>query len=60
MPEGCQERFDFEFLVWIWNFPTRSRPKVLALLESHRQTKKVVRLRNQREVDEFVAQQLAA
>lgn len=60
MPAGCPERFDFKFLAWVWNFPARSRPKVLALLESHRGTKCVVRLRNRREIEEFVAQQLAA
>ena len=55
MPDGCQERFDFPFLLWVWNSPARSRPKVLALLEPYRQTKSVVHLRSQREVDEFVA-----
>ncbi len=60
LPEGCPERLDFEFMAWVWNFPTRSRRKVLELLETHRHTKNVVRLRNRREVDEFIAQQLAA
>jgi adenylate kinase family enzyme len=60
LPEGCPERFDFEFMAWVWNFPARSRQKVLALLESHSHTKRVVRLRSRREVDEFVAQQFAA
>ena len=60
LPEGCPERFDFAFMAWVWNFPTRSRQKVLALLESHRHTKRVVRLRSRREVDEFIAEQRAA
>jgi len=29
---GCPERFDWTFLKWVWNYPTRSRPKTLALL----------------------------
>jgi adenylate kinase family enzyme len=60
LPEGCPERLDFEFIAWVWTFPTRSRHKVLALLESHRHTKEVVRLRSGREVDEFIAQQRSA
>lgn len=60
MAEGCHERFDFGFLQWVWNFPTRSRPKVLALLDSHRETKTVVSLRRQREIDEFVTTQRVA
>lgn len=60
LPEGCPERFDFEFMAWVWNFPARSRRQVLALLEAHGPTKRVVRLRSRREIDEFVAQQIAA
>jgi adenylate kinase family enzyme len=33
LPEGCPEKIDLEFLSWVWNFPERSRPRVLAALE---------------------------
>jgi adenylate kinase family enzyme len=33
LPEGCPEKLDLDFLGWVWNFPERSRPKVLAELE---------------------------
>jgi adenylate kinase family enzyme len=33
LPEGCPEKIDLEFLSWVWNFPERSRPKVLAELQ---------------------------
>ena len=36
MAPGCPERFDFEFLRYIWTFPTRSRPRVLSELNSLR------------------------
>jgi hypothetical protein len=29
---GCPERFDWKFILWVWNYPTRSRPKTLRLL----------------------------
>ena len=35
LPDGCQERFDLEFLRYVWNFRRRSRPRVLAALENH-------------------------
>ena len=54
MAEGCHEKFDLEFLLWVWNYPARSRPKVLRLLEQHSQTKTVVRLRSRAEVEKFL------
>ena len=36
MPAGCPEKFDLAFLLWIWNYPTRTRRKVIALLQTHR------------------------
>jgi adenylate kinase family enzyme len=33
LPEGCPEKIDLEFLRWVWQFPERSRPKVLAAIE---------------------------
>lgn len=32
LPEGCPEKIDLDFLSWVWNFPERSRPKVLEAL----------------------------
>ena len=29
MGEGCNEKIDLEFILWIWNYPKRSRGKVL-------------------------------
>ncbi|SDI63997.1 Adenylate kinase [Pseudomonas delhiensis] len=55
MAEGCPEQLpDPAFLSWIWNYPTRSRPKVMALLDAHRQGRRIVHLRSRREVGEFL------
>jgi adenylate kinase family enzyme len=35
MAEGCRERFDLEFLRYIWNFNARSRPRIAGALASH-------------------------
>jgi adenylate kinase family enzyme len=53
MAEGCDEKFDWEFLKWVWNYPERSRPKVEALLKSVENEKKVIRLKSKREVENF-------
>lgn len=59
MAEGCRERPDLEyvkFIAWVWNYRKRSRPKVLALLESAASDKRVVRLRSSEEVERFLAE----
>lgn len=53
MAEGCRERFDLEFMLWVWNYPRRSRKRVEAELERFRQ-KKVVILRSKLDVDQFL------
>jgi adenylate kinase family enzyme len=53
--EGCRENLNWEFLLWVWNYPKRSRPKVLARLEEHASEKQVVTLRSSVEVERFLA-----
>ena len=55
MAEGCGEKFDVAFLKWVWEYPERSRPKVVALLEEKAAGKHVVRLRSDAEVESFLA-----
>jgi adenylate kinase family enzyme len=33
MPPGCPERVTWEFLHWIWTYPSRRRPEILRRLE---------------------------
>jgi adenylate kinase family enzyme len=54
MAEGCGDKLNLEFLKWVWNYPERSRPKVLALLEEKAVGKRVVRLRSDAEVERFL------
>ena len=55
MAEGCPEKIDLEFVRWVWGYHSRSRPKVLALLERHSHDKKIIRLRSRAEVESFLA-----
>jgi adenylate kinase family enzyme len=51
---GCREQLDLDFLFnWVWNYPTRSRPRTLQLLESLGRSKRIVVLRRPREVRDF-------
>ncbi|HEX8719825.1 MAG TPA: DNA topology modulation protein [Pyrinomonadaceae bacterium] len=55
MAEGCREQFQLDFLRWVWNYPNRSRPKVLRALEKYAGRKEVFRLGSGAEVEEFLA-----
>jgi adenylate kinase family enzyme len=54
MAVGCDERFDLKFLLWIWQYPKRSRPKIDRLLHEVEGSKNVVRLRSRKEIEEFL------
>jgi len=54
MAPGCPERFTLEFLMWIWNYPRRSRPRVVELLRQNTSNKIVLVLRSQNEVERFI------
>jgi len=53
MGEGCPERFDFEFLQWVWNFNKNKRQRYYGMLNSL-EDKQVYILKNRREVDKFL------
>jgi adenylate kinase family enzyme len=54
MAPGCHERLDASFLAWIFNYPERSRPKVLHRLSALRPDQRAVVLRSRREMAEFL------
>jgi adenylate kinase family enzyme len=60
MAEGCHERFDLEFISWVWNYPRRSRPKIVEKLKSNSDSKKIVWLRTRSDVERFLADVSAA
>jgi ADP-heptose:LPS heptosyltransferase/adenylate kinase family enzyme len=54
MAEGCDEKLDLMFLKWIWDFPNRTRPKILSRLAEAKGEKTILRLGSRREVAEFL------
>ena len=53
MTDGCNERVTLEFILWIWNYSRRTKPKVVKLLESDPE-KKIVWLRSPADVRNFL------
>jgi adenylate kinase family enzyme len=55
MADECREKFNLEFIRWVWGYPKRTRPKVLERLKENSQSKKIILLRSQAEVEKFLA-----
>ena len=55
MGEGCPERFDLEFLKWVWNFNKNKREKNYRLLNEAEGIETIV-LKNRRAVKKFLKQ----
>lgn len=58
MGAGCAEKFDrdyLDFLLWIWNYPKQTRPKIIDWMRDNAGSKKVVRLRSPAEVERYLA-----
>ena len=53
--EGCPERLNWEFIRWVWQYPKRTRPKIIKLLETSARRKQVIWLRSRAEVKRFFA-----
>lgn len=54
MAEGCVERFDWPFLAFIWNYPKRTRPKIMTLIKTHRVSTELIHLKSPRAVRRFI------
>lgn len=56
MSDDCIERFELEFLRFVWNYGKTERPKTLRLLEETKVENKVITLRNSYEVTNFLSE----
>lgn len=54
MAPDCPEKLDLKFLGWIWDYPKRTRPKVLALIDDQGKDKTLIHLRRRRDVAMFL------
>lgn len=54
MAEGCEERFDPEFLLWVCNYPHSGRRRVIQELDGLAD-KEIITLKSRTEVTDFLA-----
>ena len=54
LPDGCPEQFDLEFWRFVWDFPKKSRPRIVEGLKTFGSHLRVVRLTHDREVAQFL------
>ena len=54
MADGCHEKIDLEFLMWIWNYPNKNKPKVEKLLQPFQDSKTIIRLKSTKAVENFL------
>ena len=56
MTQGCPERFDVEFLHYVLMFNLISRKRITKVLEKHKDQVDIVRLKNDKEVNTYLAE----
>lgn len=54
MAEGVKERFDLNFIKWIWNYPKKIRPVVLKRFEGLPNDKVIIILKSPKEAQHFL------
>lgn len=55
LPDGCPERFNWEFTIWIWNTRNSARKNILNTLRNAPEDKEKHILRSTTQVDDFIA-----
>lgn len=55
MAEGCDEKIDFEFLAYIWNWDRDSRPQLEVAIARYAPATPLIRLRSDDEIADFLA-----
>ncbi|MCD4706275.1 MAG: hypothetical protein K8S62_00880 [Candidatus Sabulitectum sp.] len=56
MPEGCRERFSLDFMKWIWNYSSRSKPKIISALQKASSSVTVHIVRNRASLRRLLAE----
>jgi adenylate kinase family enzyme len=51
---GCHEKIDVSFIKWTWNYPTRSRPRVVKRLDDVSDRVKITTLTSDRDVENYL------
>ena len=54
MPEGCPEKFDWEFLKYVYHFNQHNRPELMQLLTQYKNDKEILIFENDNQVEAFI------
>ena len=54
MARGCREQADWQFIKWVWNYPSQSRPAILKIINKHSIGKLIRILRTSSDVKHFI------
>jgi adenylate kinase family enzyme len=54
MNEGCKERFDWEFIKYVYYFNDKKRPKILARISNFAPPKQIFIFNSQKEIQTFL------
>lgn len=57
MAAGCRERVNWEFIKYVWDYPRKRKHALLKKLNSYSQTRSVVILKSQAEIECYLANQ---
>lgn len=53
LPAECPERFDWDFVKWVWNFNNQNRSRILEFLDSQKHSKNIIVLKGRKELNRF-------
>ena len=56
MGASCDEKLDFAFLKWVWNFPDVQRPEMLKRIAHYSHEKQIIVLKSRKDVQNFMNQ----
>jgi adenylate kinase family enzyme len=56
MAPDCPEQFDWEFLVYVWQFKTKHQPRLETAMARYRTGRRIVIARSDRDLDAFLAE----
>ncbi|MGI2326890.1 DNA topology modulation protein [Planococcus sp. YIM B11945] len=54
MAEGIKERFDVNFVKWVWRYPKTNRPLVLSRIDQLKETKTIIVLKTPHQAKRFL------
>lgn len=54
MADGCFERFDLEFVKFVWNYPLSSKKRVIEKIELYGKRKNIIHLKSRKDVKSFL------